>query len=75
MGSKSKQQADGSIERYKAFLEAKGYTQKEYIDFEKTFSLVVRFASIHLILTIISHLDLELHQTDVKTIFLNVELD
>ena len=37
--------------------------------------MVVRFASIHLILAIIAHLDLELYQIDVKTAFLNGELD
>ena len=49
---------------------AKGYTQKEGINYDETFSLVVRFASIHLILAIVASLDLELHQMDVKIAFL-----
>jgi len=53
----------------------KGYTQREGIDYEKTFSLEMRFSSIHLILPIVAHLDLELYQMDVKTAFLNGELD
>ena len=54
---------------------AKGYTQREGVDYEETFSPVMRFASIRLILAMVASLDLELHQMDVKTTFLNGELD
>ena len=72
---KIKRKADGSIDKYKARLMAKGFTQQEDIDYDETFSLVVRVASIRLIPTIVAQLDLELYHMDVKTAFLNGELD
>ena len=42
---------------------------------KRYFSPVVRFASIHRLLALIAHLDLELFQMDVKTAFLNGNLE
>ena len=75
MGFKIKRRADGSIDKFKARLMAKGFTQIEGIDYEEIFSPVVRFASIRLLLALVAHLDLELFQMDVKATFLNRNLE
>ncbi|KAL6335669.1 hypothetical protein AAG906_032854 [Vitis piasezkii] len=59
---------------YKARLVAKGNTQREGIDFIETFSLVSTKDSFRLIMALVAHFDLELHQMDVKTTFLNGDL-
>ena len=64
---KTKHDVKGYVERYKARLVAKGYKQREDIDFKETFSLVSTKDSLHIIMAIMAHFDLELHQMDVRT--------
>lgn len=71
---KTKLDPNGNIERYKARLVAKGYTQKKGIDFQETFSPVSRKDSLRIVMALVAHFDLELHQMDVKTAFLNGDL-
>ena len=72
---KIKRTSDGSVDRYKARLVAKGYSQKEGIDYTETFAPVARMSSLRALLAIVAAEDLELHQLDVKTAFLNGDLD
>ena len=63
------------METFKARLVAKGFTQKDGIDYEKTFLPVVMLKYILLLLLISAHFDYEIWQIDVKTVFLNENLD
>ena len=72
---KTKKDSLGNIERYKVRLVAKGFTQKEGIDYTDTFSPVSKKDSLRIILALVAHFDLELQQMDVKTTFLNGDLE
>ena len=54
---------------------AKGYAQREDIDYNEVFSPVVKYSSIRILLALVAHDELELDQLDVKTTFLHGDLD
>jgi hypothetical protein len=68
---KIKHVVDGSIEKYKARFVARGFSQKEGIDYEETFAPVSRYTSIRTIIALAAKMKWKLHQMDVKTTFLN----
>ena len=72
---KRKWKVDGSIDKYKARLVIKGYRQTEGLDYFDTYSPVTRINSIRMVLAIAALKDLEVHQMDVKTAFLNGDLN
>ena len=71
---KRKIDANGVVERHKARLVAQGCTQKFGLDYEETFSPVVRFESIRTVVALGAQQRLQLHQMDVSTAFLHGEL-
>jgi hypothetical protein len=70
---KIKQGANGEVEHYKAKLVARGFTQTYKVDYNETFVPIAKFTSIHCILALAALEDMESHQMDVKTTFLNGE--
>ena len=72
---KRKMKADGSIDKYKARLVVKGYRKNEGLDYFDTYSPMTRKTSIRILITISTLYNLEIHQMDVKTVFLNDNLD
>jgi Reverse transcriptase (RNA-dependent DNA polymerase) len=69
-----KYNAEGKIERYKAKLVVKGYTQTYGIDFQDTFSSVAKLNSIRVLLSLTANLDWPPHQFDVRNVFLHGDL-
>ena len=72
---KKKMKANGSIDKYKVRLVIKGYKQREGLDYFDTYSPVTRISSIRMLIAIAAIHNLEIHQMDVKTTFLNGDLD
>ena len=60
-----------SIEKYKGRFVARGFSQKEGIDYEETFAPIARYTSIRTVIALASNMKWKLHQMDVNTAFLN----
>lgn len=66
--------ADGSLERYKARWVLRGFSQRPGVDFDETFSSVVKAATIRVVLTIAATRNWPVHQMDVNNAFLHGRL-
>lgn len=67
---KLKCKADGSVDRHKAWLVAKGCAQKQGIDFEETFAPTSSITTIQCVIAIAAHMGREVHPLDIKIAFL-----
>ena len=63
------------MEKHKARFIAHGFSQVEGIDYDETFSLVLRYSSIRLMLALLAQMVWKIHQMDVKTAFLNGKIE
>ncbi|RDY05308.1 Copia protein, partial [Mucuna pruriens] len=67
--------SDGTLERYKTRLVAKGYTQTYGIDYEETFAPVTKMNMVRVIFSLATHFGWNLQQFDVKNTFLYGDLE
>ena len=68
---KIKHATDGSVKKYKERFMARGFSQKEGVDYDEAFTPIARYTSIRAIISLASVLGWILHQMDLKITFLN----
>jgi len=66
---------NSSIDKYKARLVTKSFTQKQNVDCFDIFSLIIRISSIRILIALAYIHNLLIHQMDVKTVFLSGDLE
>jgi hypothetical protein len=72
---KLKRDEAGAIVKHKARLVARGFVQREGIDFDDTFAPVTRMESVRLLFALVAQKGWRVHHTDVKSAFLNGDLN
>jgi hypothetical protein len=72
---RNKYAADGTLDRRKARVVAKGFTQRPGIDFHDTFAPVARLSSLRLLVALAARYNLKISQLDVTSAYLNGKID
>ena len=72
---RNKMDETGVVTRNKARLVSKGYSQEEGVNFDETFAPVTRLEAIRIFLAYVAHANFKVFQMDVKSAFLNGELE
>ncbi|HVX00915.1 MAG TPA: reverse transcriptase domain-containing protein, partial [Candidatus Babeliaceae bacterium] len=65
---------DGFVKRFKARLVARGFSQQFGVDYEETYSPVLKYKTLRILLALVAARDLTLELMDVQTAYLNAEL-
>ena len=69
-----KRDPEGNVVKHKSRLVAKGYAQRQGVDYEEVFALVARLETVRLILALAAQGGWEVHHMDAKSAFLNGDL-
>ena len=72
---KVKRDGDGAVTKFKARLVVKGYSQRQGIDYDEVFAPVARLDTVRLLIALAAHEGWEVHHMDVKSAFLNGDLN
>ena len=72
---KTKKDAHGAVVKHKAMSVAKGYVQKHGVDYDEVFAPMARRESVRLLLALATRASWTVHHMDVKSAFLNGELE
>ena len=70
-----KYKVDGPLDRHKAKLVVKGFTQTSEVDYSETFSPIAKLNTVRVLLFVVVNKDCPLSQLDVKNLFLNADLE
>jgi len=68
---KRKFKSNGELDKYEARLVARGFSQKAGIDYQETFSPVVRLETVRILIALAAHCKLTLKSFDIKTAYLH----
>jgi hypothetical protein len=71
---KMKRDEHGTMSKHKAHLVVKGYAQRHGIDYDEVFAPVARLDSVRLLIVLVAHEGWEVHHMDIKSAFLNGDL-